>query len=40
MTGVARRSRCRHIPIAAKKIANTPSITITRKIDLTTDAVV
>src|SRR5262249_46496942 len=30
----------RYIPIEAKKIANRPSSTITRKIDLTTDVVV
>src|SRR5215469_8754519 len=30
----------RYIPIEAKKIANRPSSTITRKIDFTTDAVV
>src|SRR6188768_4251996 len=30
----------RHIPIEAKKIANKPSSTITRKIDFTTDVVV
>src|SRR4051794_6953703 len=29
-----------HIPIAAKKMANRPSSTITRKIDLTTEVVV
>ena len=29
-----------HIPIEAKKMANRPSSTITRKIDFTTDAVV
>src|SRR5262249_21521196 len=32
--------RHRHIPIAAKKIASTPSKKITRKIDLTTASVV
>src|SRR6202048_3374804 len=30
----------RHIPIDAKKIANSPSRTITRKIDFTTEVVV
>ena len=29
-----------HIPIEAKKMANTPSSTMTRKIDFTTEAVV
>ena len=29
-----------HIPIAAKNMANTPSSTMTRKIDFTTEAVV
>ena len=35
-----RSLRHRHIPIEAKKIANRPSSTITRKIDWTTEAVV
>src|SRR5262245_17843322 len=35
-----RSFRHRHIPIEAKKIANRPSSTITRKIDWTTEAVV
>src|SRR6202171_2164740 len=39
-----RELRCRllhrHIPIDAKKIANSPSSTITRKIDFTTEVVV
>ena len=34
------RAHHRHIPIEAKKIAKTPSSTITRKMDLTTDVVV
>ena len=35
-----RSERHGHIPIAAKKIANTPSITITKKMPFTTEAVV
>src|SRR5262249_32430574 len=41
--GVGGRLRClrhRHIPIEAKKIANTPSITMTKKMPFTTEAVV
>ena len=36
----ARPARPCHIPIEAKKMANRPSSTITRKIDFTTEAVV
>ena len=38
--GVGCFRRHRHIPIEAKKIANTPSITMTKKIPFTTDEVV
>ena len=38
--GVGRLRRHRHIPIEAKKIANTPSITMTKKIPFTTEDVV
>src|SRR5436305_1739632 len=38
--GVSGSLRHHHIPIEAKKIANTPSMTMTKKIPFTTDAVV
>ena len=38
--GVGRFGGHRHIPIEAKKIANTPSITMTKKMPFTTDEVV
>ena len=38
--GVLDFGRHRHIPIEAKKIANTPSITMTKKIPFTTEEVV
>ena len=38
--GVGHFRRHRHIPIEAKKIANTPSMTMTKKIPFTTEEVV